>query len=399
MGSENAEKLMARAADLVARLQADGIQAQVAQDSLREYSIKVALPAGYAVIHYSPRRQSFNCGRENLEHGEIWESVLACWDGAQPLPGSSGDVDPSAPGDVDLYVDGSYVKETTAYGVVAIQRDQVLWEDSGIVDASEVRGSRQVPGELQAVLKGLEWCAANDISAITIHYDYEGIEKWATGEWRAKKSVTQQYRDTVHQHDLQVTWKKVDAHTGVKWNEHVDLLAKAAALANGPQQAASRDPMELLDDVVGRFREFLQKHGVLLVEKRRSSEPTPHLQLIVTSGEDAWGHLNFYATQERDPYPKFHEVRPAEKRELLEQLWGRFDIPPTNDLDEVDYYYSILAPYGSLNLDFRILAEAVVRIWNQRMPEPLEVESIRYDFAELKKCRDRLAALSEGAKL
>jgi len=395
MGNENADKLMARAAELVARLQADGINAEVVQQSIREYSIKVALPTGLATVYYSPKKLSFKCMKEKIDD-DLWERVLACWHGAEKPSVTPERLDLAEPGAVHMYVDGSFMNETTAYGVVAIQHDQVLWKDSGIVGTLEAEGTRQVAGELQAVLKGLEWCAIHGISALTIHYDYEGIEKWATGEWRAKKTVTQRYRDAVHAHDIHVTWQKVDAHTGVQWNEHVDQLAKAAALASIPQQTEQRDPMAELDEVVGRFRDFLKNHGVFIAEKRRSPEPTPHVQLVIKSGKEAWGHLNFYATQDKDPYPKFHEVRPIEKRKLLQQLWQDFGLPPTDDLREVDYYYTILEPYGSLNLDFRILAEAVARIWDQRMPEPLAVERVRYDFAELKKCRDKLVAYVEG---
>ena len=398
MGNENAEKLVARAEELVGRLQADGIQAQVVQDSLREYSIKVALPIGLAAIYYSPKKQSFKCMKEKVDDDDLWQRVLACWGGADRLPAASGHTDQLESDGVDIYVDGSFANETTAYGVVAVQNDQVLWEDSGVVTATEAAGTRQVAGELEAVLRALEWCTSHDISAPTIHYDYEGIEKWETGAWRAKKAVTQQYRDTVHAHNIHVTWKKVDAHTGVKWNEHVDQLARTAAQANAPEQTEQVDPMVELDLVVNKFREFLKKHDVLLVEKRRSPEPTPHLQLIIASGEDAWGHLNFYTAQGKAPYPKFHEVRPAEKQQLVEQLWQDFALPPTDDLCEVNHYYTVLEPYGSLNLDFSILAEAVARIWDQRMPEPLNIESVRYNFDELRKCRDSLVACAEGER-
>ena len=30
---------------------------------------------------------------------------------------------------------------------------------------------------------------------LELFYDYEGIEKWVTGEWRAKNPLTQTYRD------------------------------------------------------------------------------------------------------------------------------------------------------------------------------------------------------------
>ena len=396
MGNDNAEKLMARAAELVGRLQADGIQAQVAQSSLREYSIKVVLPMGLAAIYYSPKKQSFKCMKEKVDDGDFWKRVLSCWDAADRLPVASESTGQPESGRVDIYVDGSFANETTAYGVVAVQDDQVLWEDSGIVTTTEAEGTRQVAGELQAVLKALEWCTTHGISAPSIHYDYEGIEKWATGTWRAKKTVTQQYRDAVQACDIHVAWEKVDAHTGVKWNEHVDQLARTAALASAPELTEQRDPMVELDQVVKTFRDFLKNYDVLLVEKRRSPAPMPHLQLVITSGEAAWGHLNFYAAQGKAPYPKFHEVRPAEKQQLMEQLWQDFGLPPTDDLSEVDHYYTVLKPYGSLNLDFRILAEAVARIWDQRMPEPLNIESVRYNFAELKRCRDLLCSVREG---
>ena len=61
-------------------------------------------------------------------------------------------------------------------------------------------------------------------------YDYEGIEHWVTGKWKAKQLLTQRYRDYVQKSGVSIQWVKVAAHTGDYWNEYVDQLAKQAAL-------------------------------------------------------------------------------------------------------------------------------------------------------------------------
>ena len=67
-------------------------------------------------------------------------------------------------------------------------------------------------------------------SSITIYYDYEGIEKWANGIWKANKAGTQRYKEFVakQREKIEISFSKVAAHTGVKYNEMADQLAKAA---------------------------------------------------------------------------------------------------------------------------------------------------------------------------
>ena len=42
----------------------------------------------------------------------------------------------------------------------------------------------------EGVKEAINWSIACSKKKITVFYDYEGIEKWATGEWRAKKNLT-----------------------------------------------------------------------------------------------------------------------------------------------------------------------------------------------------------------
>lgn len=222
MGNPNAEKLMAKASELVNRLQVQGIKANVIIDSLREYSIKVALPIGAAVIYYSLKKNTFKCQPENAKSEELWQKVLACWNDDEQLPrGGTREVQVGS-STIEIYVDGSFVNEITAYAAVAVQSNQILWEDSGVVPPAVVGGTRQVAGELMAVLKALEWCKAKEINEIIIHYDYQGIKSCVTREWQTKNDVTKRYLDIVQASGIQIVWQKVDAYTGVKWNEYVD---------------------------------------------------------------------------------------------------------------------------------------------------------------------------------
>lgn len=84
----------------------------------------------------------------------------------------------------------------------------------------------------------------------------------------------------------------------------------------------------------------------------------------------------------------------------MEQLWREFKSPPTDNFSEVYHYYAILKPYEALNFDFRVLAEAVARLWDQRMDTPLDVDRLRYDFVELERCLLGLKGdISEGVSI
>lgn len=56
----------------------------------------------------------------------------------------------------------------------------------------------------------VKWCDKNGYSAIEICYDYLGIEKWATGEWKAKNSLTKKYADFMKENSdkLNISFKK-----------------------------------------------------------------------------------------------------------------------------------------------------------------------------------------------
>ncbi len=88
--------------------------------------------------------------------------------------------------------------------------------------AGEIRGGAMVAMEKALAMGGKD--------TLYLHYDYMGIEKWAKGEWKANKYGTQEYRDYYNsiKNKLNVIFIKVLAHSGDKYNEEADALAKSA---------------------------------------------------------------------------------------------------------------------------------------------------------------------------
>lgn len=138
-----------------------------------------------------------------------------------------------------VYTDGSYNEGIWGAGAVVLAEGQVIKEIStGGVDEF---GSRNIAGEIQAVVIALRYiykqCIANNTDApevtVNIYHDYVGLSAWAKGEWKAKKQDSIFYQRTVGaaMKYMNIVFHKVEAHSGVAFNERADELAKAGVKA------------------------------------------------------------------------------------------------------------------------------------------------------------------------
>lgn len=145
----------------------------------------------------------------------------------------SGMVAP-APGGIRVFVDGSFSPgfPYSGWGFVVTENDEEIARGSGIT-AFEAE-SRNIDGEVMASYQAMKWLDANDKNGVICH-DYEGIARWAKGEWQAKSNIAKRYVSAVQPYLHRVKFEKVAAHTGVKWNELVDKLAKDA-IAKGKEK-------------------------------------------------------------------------------------------------------------------------------------------------------------------
>lgn len=133
---------------------------------------------------------------------------------------------------VIAYVDGSFDKHTKrySYGAVLIKNNNVLEELSNADNDPQYAESFQIAGECFGALNAIKWAIQQKYESIIIHYDYLGIEMWATGKWRANKKVSKDYVTFFKKFAplIDVKFVKVKAHTGVMYNERADQLAKEA---------------------------------------------------------------------------------------------------------------------------------------------------------------------------
>lgn len=133
---------------------------------------------------------------------------------------------------VEAYVDGSYEHCIKEYG-----SGVVILKDGNILKTYSIKGNdeflvtmRNVAGEIEAAKLAMNYCMEENIENLILYFDYEGIEKWCTGAWKTNKSGTIEYKafyDKVKE-KLNVKFVKVKAHSGDKYNEEADKLAKKA---------------------------------------------------------------------------------------------------------------------------------------------------------------------------
>ena len=148
----------------------------------------------------------------------------------------AGQEEVSFPEGVRAYVDGSYDINTGRYscGVVMVRTNAdgtvKTREMSQAFEDPEAAKQRNVAGEIMGAKTAIDFCLRNGIDEVEIYHDYEGVGKWPDGIWKAKNPLTQAYADYVRRarERMTITFVKVTAHAGNKYNELADSLAKSA---------------------------------------------------------------------------------------------------------------------------------------------------------------------------
>ncbi len=146
-------------------------------------------------------------------------------------PAMAEDIPEMAPGEAVAYVDGSYNVATKEYacGVVLFHdgRTETFSKRFADPDRAEMRN---VAGEIEGSMCAMNYCLEHDIRELTIYYDYAGVEHWCTGAWKANKEGTRAYRDYYEKvsQRVRIHFVKVKGHSGDKYNDMADKLAKQA---------------------------------------------------------------------------------------------------------------------------------------------------------------------------
>ena len=133
------------------------------------------------------------------------------------------------------FVLGDYNSDTGVHGYGGFlcdgERDYPL---SGCANDPDIRTMRADAGKLLGIMAAVRKAEELGIQELTIRYDLTGIEKWATGEWKAGRPGTKAYAEFMNSDERRVRlnfeWVKSGADTERK--------RKASALAG---KAAGRN--------------------------------------------------------------------------------------------------------------------------------------------------------------
>lgn len=132
---------------------------------------------------------------------------------------------------VKAYVDGSYDVATGNYASGA-----VILLDGKTVELSKLYTDdaggklRNVAGEIKGAELAIEYCKKQGIDSVVIYHDYLGVGKWADDEWKANLDMTKAYKSYIREcrKNMRINFVKVKGHSGDKYNDMADALAKAA---------------------------------------------------------------------------------------------------------------------------------------------------------------------------
>ena len=381
------DELTQRAEQFIASLRQAGIDGATVPNSFRNYSVKVSIRKagqffGNANLFYSPTKDRFSLKTHELKDASIEPDLERSWNQID-LTDSTADTKPVgvAPHGLQVYVDGSFIDGKIGYAFVVLQDGGVAHEHCGQVQDDWLLDMHQVGGEIKAVLEGVAWCAARGITAATVCYDYAGIEHWITGHWTAAKLATRRYVQLAAEWPVAVRWRKVQSHSGDRWNDYVDRLAGQGAR----QDAAAQNPTAVILEKANQFASLLRGQGVAC-----SVSGIMNGQYVRISFGAASGALDIYNSKNRPlNKPDLRGFADAGAAERLERQWQAFlagdaPAPPAPDvLAEATYYWQVLQPYQGHDFDFVELADALERACRMLdRPNPLD-EAARYDFPAL----------------
>lgn len=131
-----------------------------------------------------------------------------------------------------IYVDGSFAvdKGNYSYGLVAVKDGEIIYKDKGTGVDKEAVSLRNVSGEVLGAKMAVEYAIKNGFKEITIAYDYQGVESWAIGTWKRNNRITAEYNEFMQSKmkEVKIRFKKIKGHSGHKYNDLADKLAKEA---------------------------------------------------------------------------------------------------------------------------------------------------------------------------
>jgi len=266
------QKLKTKATEFIEELKKKSLTASIANETLREYNIKIRIENIHlANLYYSGKKNAYtlvsseitDIGLKNLVN-DMWVEFNNSGYFIDTNNDSAGLFDKSDDS-VHVYVDGSYYNNGYGYGFAVIENKELIFQEGATVPLQIFREQNNVGGELYGVLRALEWCKSNNKNRVVIYHDYNGISKFALGEWKARTDPTIYYAQQFPKLTIKPTFVKVAAHTNNKWNDLVDGLAKKGVSLDPLCKIKKEETTEVnfkRSEVASGFADFLVTKGI-----------------------------------------------------------------------------------------------------------------------------------------
>lgn len=129
---------------------------------------------------------------------------------------------------VIAYIDGSYLKKEKKYGIGIVYITEEKKEEIYEAFEDKYHVHRNVAGEVRASVNVIKKAIKDGKKEIYIHFDYQGIESWATGVWKRNNDLTKKYYEFFQKVSpkIKIYFIKVKSHSNDKYNDLADKLAK-----------------------------------------------------------------------------------------------------------------------------------------------------------------------------
>ena len=135
-----------------------------------------------------------------------------------------------------IYTDGSFnrklSKDSTAYASVIVveetPEEYIVDIVYGVITDADYTSMWNVGGEIWSVLVGMDYAITKyNPKDISLYYDYIGLGKWVSGEWKAKNPITESYTRYMKNamKERSVVFNKVLGHSNILLNELADEYA------------------------------------------------------------------------------------------------------------------------------------------------------------------------------
>jgi ribonuclease HI len=308
-------QLRTKADAFIKILQQSNVPVQLEDVAYHDFNAMLRLTdKGNIHIYYSPKNRAYKLGLHQLKDDSLKSTIEMCWDAItpqKPIPAP-----PDAPQlAYQAYVDGSFQGGVVGYGLVILKDGEKVYQESGAIH--QFTEHQQITGELGATMRVIRWCEQNNVPEIQIFYDYNGIEKWATGAWRTHTESTQAYQKFMRNTSVNVIWQKVKSHSGDQWNDIADELAKQGSQSGEPKPNADNPLLIELEKTALEFVTYLNEHAI-------------HAEFLkIYNGMFARitlknGLFDLYNTQKKPLSPVLSKFKDQALKKRIETLWEQF---------------------------------------------------------------------------